>query len=46
MNIKDELTKQLEEVNIELEMTGYTEKRAMLQVAKSNILIALQKYEK
>lgn len=45
MNIQRKLEEHLLEVEQEISQTGMSDKRAMLQVAKSNILIALQKYE-
>lgn len=45
MNIQKLLEQQLKEVELEISNTGASEKRALLQIAKSNILTALQKYE-
>lgn len=46
MDIKQTLQTQLQQVEREINSSGYSERRAMLQVAKANILLALQKYEK
>jgi hypothetical protein len=45
MNIRKELEQQLKEINGDLMNHGNGNTRAILLVAKSNILLALQKYE-
>jgi hypothetical protein len=46
MSIKEELMKTLEEIDSRLGNFGMgTEAKAMLLVARANVLIALQKYE-
>jgi len=45
MNIKKELKKTLQELDVRLQNYWSREERAMLYIAKSNTLMALQKYE-
>ncbi|MDM5370392.1 hypothetical protein QUF96_02150 [Bacillus bombysepticus] len=45
MNVKKELKKTLQELDVRLQNYWSREERAMLYIAKSNTLMALQKYE-
>lgn len=45
MNVKKELKKTLREIDNRLENYWSRDERAMLYIAKSNTLLALQKYE-
>lgn len=46
MDIKKTLEEQLVSIEKQISISGISERRAMLELAKSNVLLGLQKYEK